>query len=193
MKLVFATNNQGKLAEVQKMLPNSIQLLSLKDIECFDDIEETASTLEGNAKIKANHITEKYGFNCFADDTGLEVNALNGEPGVYSARYAGEPVNAENNMQKLITNLANKKDRDAQFRTSICLNIDGKQFLFDGICKGEILTEKQGEKGFGYDPIFTPSGYTKSFAQMTSEEKNKISHRGLAIQKLINFLNNYQS
>ncbi|MCO7186356.1 non-canonical purine NTP diphosphatase [Tenacibaculum sp. IMCC1] len=188
MKLVFATNNLNKLAEVQKMLPNSIELLSLKDIDCFDDIEETATTLEGNAKIKANYITEKFGYNCFADDTGLEVEALNGEPGVYSARYAGEPANAENNMQKLLTMLNNKTDRNAQFRTSVCLNLDGKQFLFDGVCKGTILTSKQGEQGFGYDPIFQPEGYNKSFAEMTSEEKNKISHRGLAIQQLVAFL-----
>ncbi|WP_417238934.1 non-canonical purine NTP pyrophosphatase, partial [Bizionia sp.] len=121
-------------------------------------------------------------------DTGLEVKALNGEPGVYSARYAGEPANAENNMQKLLTELNHKTDRNAQFRTSICLNLDGKQFLFDGICKGSILTSKQGEQGFGYDPIFQPEGYNKSFAEMTSEEKNKISHRGLAIQQLVAFL-----
>lgn len=188
MKLVFATNNLNKLAEVQKMLPSSIELLSLKDIDCFDDIEETATNLEGNAKIKANYITEKFGYNCFADDTGLEVEALNGEPGVYSARYAGEPANAENNMQKLLTELNYKTNRKAQFRTSICLNLDGKQFLFDGICKGTILTSKQGEQGFGYDPIFQPEGYNKSFAEMTSEEKNKISHRGLAIQQLVAFL-----
>ena len=191
MKLVFATNNAGKLAEVQKMLPKSIELLSLKDIECFDDIEETATTLEGNAKIKANHITEKFGYNCFADDTGLEVESLNGAPGVYSARYAGEPANAESNMQKLLTNLSSSTNRSAQFRTSICLNLDGEQFLFDGICEGEITKEKQGEKGFGYDPIFIPSGFDKSFAQMTSKEKNKISHRGLAIKKLIEFLKDY--
>lgn len=190
MKLVFATNNLNKLAEVQKMLPSSIQLLSLKDIDCFDDIEETANTLEGNAKIKANHITEKFGYNCFADDTGLEVDSLNGEPGVYSARYAGEPANAENNMQKLLSELSGSKNRNAQFRTSICLNLNGKQFLFDGICKGEILNQKQGEKGFGYDPIFKPEGFDVSFAQMSAEEKNKISHRGLAIQKLVDFLSN---
>ena len=190
MKLVFATNNLNKLAEVQKMLPTSIQLLSLKDINCFDDIEETANTLEGNAKIKANHITEKFGYNCFADDTGLEVDSLNGEPGVYSARYAGEPANAENNMQKLLIELNDKENRKAQFRTSICLNLNGKQFLFDGICKGDILTQKQGEKGFGYDPIFQPKEYSQSFAEMSSEEKNKISHRGLAIQKLVDFLSN---
>ncbi|MGB0891971.1 MAG: non-canonical purine NTP diphosphatase [Flavobacteriaceae bacterium] len=190
MKLVFATNNLNKLAEVQKMLPTTIQLLSLKDINCFDDIEETANTLEGNAKIKANHITEKFGYNCFADDTGLEVDSLNGEPGVYSARYAGEPANAENNMQKLLIELNDKENRKAQFRTSICLNLNGKQFLFDGICKGDILTQKQGEKGFGYDPIFKPKEYSQSFAEMSSEEKNKISHRGLAIQKLVDFLSN---
>ncbi|MBE7685031.1 non-canonical purine NTP diphosphatase [Tenacibaculum piscium] len=200
MKLVFATNNLNKLAEVQKMLPNSIELLSLKDIHCFDDIEETATTLDGNAKIKANHITQNFGFNCFADDTGLEVESLDGQPGVYSARYAGEPSNSENNMQKLLTELnknknknknenkSEKQNRKAQFRTSICLNLNGQQFLFNGICKGEILTEKQGEKGFGYDPIFQPEGFQKSFAQMTSEEKNTISHRGLAIKKLIEFL-----
>ncbi|MCT4697921.1 non-canonical purine NTP diphosphatase [Tenacibaculum haliotis] len=188
MKLVFATNNLNKLAEVQKMLPNNIELLSLKDIECFDDIEETATTLEGNAKIKANYITQKFSFNCFADDTGLEIENLNGAPGVYSARYAGEPSNSENNMQKVLTELNGKTDRKAQFRTSICLNLNGKQFLFDGICKGAILTQKQGEKGFGYDPIFKPERFNKSFAEMTSEEKNIVSHRGLAIQKLVEFL-----
>ncbi|AUC15574.1 non-canonical purine NTP pyrophosphatase [Tenacibaculum sp. SZ-18] len=191
MKLVFATNNLNKLKEVQEMLPKSIELLSLKDIGCFEDIEETATSLEGNAKIKANHITKNYQYNCFADDTGLEVKALNGEPGVYSARYAGEPANAENNMQKLLDNLKETSNREAQFRTSICLNLDDKQFLFDGICKGQILTKRRGEKGFGYDPIFQPEGYENSFAQMSSVEKNKISHRGLAIEKLIDFLKNY--
>lgn len=188
MKLVFATNNLNKLAEVQKMLPNSITLLSLKDINCFDDIEETATTLEGNAKIKANYITNKFGYNCFADDTGLEIESLKGAPGVYSARYAGEPSNSENNMQKVLSELKENQNRNAQFRTSICLNLNGEQFLFNGVCKGEILTKKQGEKGFGYDPIFQPTGFNKSFAEMTSEEKNKISHRGIAIQQLVVFL-----
>ncbi|SEB84479.1 XTP/dITP diphosphohydrolase [Tenacibaculum sp. MAR_2009_124] len=188
MKLVFATNNLNKLAEVQKMLPNSIELLSLKDIHCFEDIAETSSTLEGNAQIKANHISDNYQYNCFADDTGLEVAALNGAPGVYSARYAGEPANAENNMQKLLNELKNTNNRQAHFRTSICLNLNGKQHFFDGVCKGDILKEKQGEKGFGYDPVFKPEGHQISFAQMSSEEKNKISHRGLAIQKLVAFL-----
>lgn len=188
MKLVFATNNLNKLAEVQKMLPNSIELLSLKDINFFDDIEETATTLEGNAKIKANYITKKFQLNCFADDTGLEVESLNGQPGVYSARYAGEPSNSTNNIQKLLNELDKHSNRKAQFRTSICLNLNDEKFLFDGICKGNILTEKRGERGFGYDCIFQPEGFDKSFAEMTSEEKNRISHRGLAIQKLVEFL-----
>jgi XTP/dITP diphosphohydrolase len=192
MKLVFATNNVNKLKEVQEMLPNSIELLSLKDIHCFDEIDETETTLEGNARLKASYVTQKYGYHCFADDTGLEVKSLNGKPGVYSARYAGEPSNSENNMQKLLQELNGKENRKAQFRTAICLQLDGKQFFFDGICKGEILTEKQGEKGFGYDPIFQPEGDCQSFARMQRNEKNKISHRGLAIKKLVIFLAAYQ-
>jgi XTP/dITP diphosphohydrolase len=188
MKLVFATNNLNKLKEVQEMLPNSIQLLSLKDIHCFDEVDETETTLEGNAKLKADYITHNFGYNCFADDTGLEVESLDGKPGVYSARFAGEPANAENNMQKLLTDLEFKENRKAQFKTAICLNLDGKQFFFDGICKGDILKEKQGDKGFGYDPIFKPEGFSKSFAIMNSKEKNTISHRGVAIQKLVEFL-----
>lgn len=188
MKLVFATNNLNKLAEVQQMLPDSIELVSLKDIGCYEDIPETATTLEGNAQIKANHITETYGYNCFADDTGLEVEALNGAPGVYSARYAGEPSNADNNMDKLLHALDNASTRAAQFRTAICLNLNGEQFLFEGVCTGEILTEHEGAKGFGYDPIFKPTGHPRSFANMTAAEKNAISHRGLAIQKLVIFL-----
>jgi len=191
MKLVFATNNVNKLKEVQEILPNSIELLSLKDIHCFDEIDETATTLEGNARLKASYIKAKFGYNCFADDTGLEVESLNGKPGVYSARFAGEPSDSENNMQKLLHELNGKENRKAQFRTAICLNLDGKQFLFEGICKGEILTEKQGEKGFGYDPIFQPKGYQQSFATMQRNEKNKISHRGLAIEKLVTFLATY--
>lgn len=188
MKIVFATNNLNKLAEVQKMLPSSIELLTLKDINCSEEIEETESTLEGNAKLKANYITKTYGYNCFADDTGLEVDALNGAPGVYSARYAGKDNNAENNMHKLLSELDNSSDRIAQFRTVVTLNLNGNQFLFEGICKGEILKNKQGEKGFGYDPIFKPEGFNSSFAEMTSSVKNKISHRGIAIQKLVDFL-----
>ena len=189
MKLVFATNNQHKLKEVQEMLSNSIEVLSLKDIGCSEDVEETEITLEGNAKLKADYITEKYGFDCFADDTGLEVEALDGKPGVYSARYAGEHGNAEKNMEKLLFELKNKLSRKAKFRTIIALNITNKQYLFEGICDGEILNEKTGVKGFGYDPIFKPSNASCSFAEMNSEEKNIISHRGIAIQELVQFLN----
>ena len=192
MKLVFATNNLNKLKEVQEMLPSSIELLSLKDINCFDEIEETETTLEGNAHLKADYITQKFGFNCFADDTGLEVESLDGKPGVYSARFAGEPSNSENNMHKLLVDLETNTNRKAQFRTAVSLNINEKKFLFEGICTGEILTKKQGEKGFGYDPIFKPEGFNQSFAKMTSEEKNKISHRGIAVQKLVEFLSNYK-
>jgi len=189
MKLVFATNNLHKLKEVQEMLSNSMEVLSLKDIGCFEDIEETEITLEGNAKLKADYITKKYGFDCFADDTGLEVEALDGKPGVYSARYAGEHGNAEKNMEKLLFELKNKLSRKAKFRTIIALNITNKQYLFEGICDGEILNEKTGVKGFGYDPIFKPSNASCSFAEMSSEEKNIISHRGIAIQELVQFLN----
>ena len=189
MKLVFATNNLHKLKEVQEMLSNSIEVLSLKDIGCFEEIEETENTLEGNAKLKADYITQKYGFDCFADDTGLEVEALNGKPGVYSARYAGEHGNAEKNMEKLLNELQNKSSRKAKFRTIIALNLRNKQYLFEGICDGKILNTKTGIKGFGYDPIFKPNNASCSFAEMSSEEKNIISHRGIAIQELVQFLN----
>ncbi|MEN8775664.1 MAG: non-canonical purine NTP diphosphatase [Polaribacter sp.] len=192
MELVFATNNLNKLKEVQEMLSDSIKILSLKDINCFDEVDETETTLEGNATLKADYITQKFGYNCFADDTGLEVESLDGKPGVYSARFSGEPANAENNMQKLLSELEGKTNRKSQFRTVISLRLENKHFLFEGICKGEILTEKQGEKGFGYDPIFKPEGFNESFATMSSEEKNKISHRGLAIQKLVEFLTHYK-
>jgi len=187
MKIVFATNNQNKLKEVQQLLPH-IKIVSLQDIGCFDDIPETANTLEGNATLKADFVTKKYGLDCFADDTGLEVEALNGAPGVFSARYAGEPSNSDKNMNKLLSTLKNNTDRKAQFRTVIALNLGNKKFTFEGICKGEILEKKTGEKGFGYDPIFKPEGFDVSFAEMTIVEKGTISHRGLAIKKLINFL-----
>jgi len=190
LKLVFATNNQHKLKEVQAMLTN-FEIVSLAEIKCFDDIPETAETLEGNAILKANFITNKYGLNCFADDTGLEVESLNNEPGVFSARYAGKENNAEKNMNKLLFELDTKTNRKAQFRTAIALNIHKKQYLFEGICKGEILKNKQGESGFGYDPIFKPIGYKKSFAEMGMEEKSIISHRGKAIEQLVEFLKEY--
>lgn len=190
LKLVFATNNKHKLEEVKAMLTN-FEIVSLAEINCFEDIPETATTLEGNAILKANFITEKYGLDCFADDTGLEVEALNNEPGVYSARYAGEDNNAEANMAKLLKNLENSPNRKAQFKTAIALNIQGKQFIFEGICEGTILTEKRGKCGFGYDPIFMPDGFNTSFAELEMNEKGKISHRGKAIEKLVTFLNEH--
>ncbi|NER11954.1 non-canonical purine NTP diphosphatase [Leptobacterium flavescens] len=189
MKLVFATNNANKLQEIQAMLP-SVDLLKLSDINCFEDIPETSDTIEGNAVQKADYIREHYELSCFADDTGLEVEALNGAPGVYSARYAGPQKSAEDNMNKLLEELKTSSNRKAQFKTVIALNIDGEQHLFEGICPGEIIDEKRGEKGFGYDPVFVPKGYTKTFAEMSLEEKAKISHRGIAVRKLIEFLNN---
>ncbi len=188
MKIVFATNNPNKIKELQNLLPKSIKLLNLKDIGCFEEIEETEVTLKGNAKLKADYITKNYGYDCFADDTGLEVGVLNGSPGVYSARYAGKNCNSEDNMDKLLAELNDKTNRKAQFKTIITLNLHGKQYFFEGICKGAILKEKQGEEGFGYDPIFKPTGYDKSFAQMTLSEKGIISHRGKAVTKLIDFL-----
>lgn len=190
LKLVFATNNQHKLKEVQAMLTN-FKIVSLAEINFFGEIPETAATLEGNAILKANYITKKYGLNCFADDTGLEVEALNNEPGVFSARYAGNENCSEKNMNKLLFELDNKTNRNAQFRTAIALNIHKKQYLFEGICKGKILKNKQGESGFGYDPIFKPKGYKKSFAEMDMEEKSTISHRGKAIEQLVEFLKEY--
>ena len=188
MQLVFATNNSNKIKEVQILLPKSIEIISLESIGCFEDIPETADTIEGNAIQKANYITEKYGYDCFADDTGLEVDALNREPGVYSARYAGEQRNAEDNMDKLLKNLNNQPNRNAQFKTVIALNLKGKQYLFTGIANGEIISKKKGEKGFGYDPIFQPAGFDETFAQLTMEQKGEISHRGKATKQLIDFL-----
>ena len=188
MKLVFATNNKNKVKEVNALLPKGIEILSLTDIGCVEEIDETEVTLEGNAKLKADYITKNYGYDCFADDTGLEVEALNGAPGVYSARYAGENATYEDNVQKMLKEMYGDGDRKAQFRTVIALNLKGKQYFFKGVCKGEILEKKQGEEGFGYDPIFKPEGFEKSFAEMTLEEKGRISHRGLAIKELITFL-----
>lgn len=188
-KLVFATNNAHKLEEISSILGNKVEILSLNDINCHVDIPETADTLEGNAFLKAEYIFENYGLDCFADDTGLEVEALDGAPGVYSARYAGgEGHNAEANMQKLLQNMQGIQNRKAQFRTAICLILDGKKHLFEGEVKGEIVKEKRGGSGFGYDPIFVPEGYTKTFAEMGAETKNKISHRALAVEKLCKFL-----
>lgn len=189
MEIVFATHNQNKVYEVQLLLPKNIKILSLKDIGCLEEIPETANTLEGNAVLKANFVTKNYGFNCFADDTGLIVKSLNGAPGVFSARYAGDHKNSEDNIQKILSNLKNKTNRTAYFETSVALNLKGEQLLFNGIADGEITTEKHGENGFGYDPIFMPTGYQKTFAELPIAIKNKISHRGKAMQKLIQYLN----
>ena len=188
MELVFATNNAHKLKEIKALMPDGIELLSLSDIGCYDEIEETEATIEGNARLKADHITKKYGYSCFSDDTGLEVEALNGAPGVYSARYAGEKASYENNVNKLLQEMEGVKNRSGRFRTVIALNIDYYQYLFEGICEGIILEKQQGRAGFGYDPIFQPRGFNQSFAEMQMDEKGKISHRGQAIKKLIEFL-----
>jgi XTP/dITP diphosphohydrolase len=189
MKLIFATHNKNKAKEVKSLMPSSsIELLSLDDINFHDEIDETASTLEGNALLKAKTIFEKTGINCFADDSGLLVDALNGEPGVYSARYAGEQKNDQDNMQKLLHELNDKPNRNAHFKTVMALIIDGKEHLFEGKIEGKIITEKLGSNGFGYDPIFVPDGYNETFAQLDSETKNKISHRARALQKMLEFL-----
>ena len=187
-KLVVATNNAHKLEEIAAILGDEMELLSLKDIKCFADIPETADTLEGNARQKAMYIYENYGMDCFAYDTGLEVDALNGAPGVYSARYAGDGHDSEANMQKLLHELEGKKNRKAQFRTAICLIQEGKEYLFEGIVKGEIIQEKRGGAGFGYDPIFVPEGYEQTFAELGNDVKNTISHRARAVEKLCLFL-----
>ncbi|MGQ2984150.1 non-canonical purine NTP diphosphatase [Flavobacterium sp.] len=188
MKIVFASNNKNKIVEIKHQLPEDIELLSLEDIGCHEDIPETADTIEGNAILKADYVTQNYGFDCFADDTGLEVNALNGAPGVYSARYAGEQKNAGDNMHRLLLELGNNPDRSARFKTVIALNLKGHQHLFTGTVEGAITYEKAGEKGFGYDPLFKPEGLDVTFAEMTLDEKSQMSHRGRAVKQLIEFL-----
>ena len=188
MKLVFATHNKNKFKEIQSLLPNYIQLLSLDDIGCTEDIEETGTTIDENAIIKAKYVKLNYDYDCFADDTGLEVDELGGDPGVYSARYAGEEKDDEANMKKLLNNLEGKANRKANFKTVIALTLRGKETLFTGICEGEILKEKKGNEGFGYDPIFQPDGYDKTFAEMSLSEKSTISHRGKAFTQLTDYL-----
>lgn len=192
MELVFATNNTHKLEELQAIMGNRIKLLSLKDIGCNEEIPEDQATLEGNASQKAFYIYNKYGYNCFADDTGLEIEALNGDPGVYSARYAGEEKSAEANMDKVLAGLLKIKNRNARFRTVISLVIDGIEKQFEGIVEGSILNEKRGISGFGYDPVFQPTGFSKTFAEMNLTDKNKISHRGRAVEKLVLYLKNLE-
>jgi XTP/dITP diphosphohydrolase len=188
MKIVFATNNPNKLKEIQSLMPAGIEIISLKDIGCTEDIPETGETLEANAFQKARYLKEQYGYDCFADDTGLEVEALNGAPGVYSARYAGPERSAEANMAKILTELDGKENRKAQFRTAVALILNGKEQLFEGKVEGHISKTKQGEEGFGYDPIFLPENNLRSFAQMSMSEKGAISHRGRAVRKLVDFL-----
>ncbi|RCT54744.1 non-canonical purine NTP diphosphatase [Winogradskyella sp. KYW1333] len=190
MQLVFATNNPNKIKEIQALVPAHIKLLSLADILCIEDIPETTGTIEGNAKQKADHIKNHYGYDCFADDTGLEVEALNGEPGVNTAYYAGPQRDANDNMDKLLNNLKDNPNRNAQFKTVIALHLNGNYHEFTGICKGEITKGKQGNKGFGYDPVFRPLGYEQTFAQINLNLKTQIGHRGKAIKQLFDFLKN---
>jgi XTP/dITP diphosphohydrolase len=190
MQLVFASNNKNKIKEIQQILPQSITILSLEDIGCHEEIPETSDTIEGNAILKANYVTQKYGYACFADDTGLEVEALDGAPGVYSARYAGEKCDSESNINKLLDALSGETNRKAHFKTVIAFNKEGKQQLFTGIARGKITLKKSGNQGFGYDPVFQPEGYQETFAEMDSALKNTISHRAIATRQLIAFLKN---
>ncbi len=186
--IVFATNNKNKLQEIRAIAGEEYNILSLSEINCHDDIPETAATLEGNALIKARWVKDKYGYDCFADDTGLEVDALDGRPGVYSARYAGEDCNSERNIDKLLGELADKADRNAHFRTVIALIEGDEVHEFEGRIDGTIATSRHGEGGFGYDKVFVPEGESRTFAEMKAEEKNAISHRAKATEKLIAFL-----
>jgi len=188
MKIVFATNNPNKLAEIKALVPDSIEIISLKEIGCYDELPETRDTLEGNALQKAEYVVNKYQIPCFSDDTGLLVDALNGEPGVYSARYAGLENSSEKNMNKLLKNLEGQTNRSASFKTVVALILNGQNHIFNGSVVGEITVEKQGLDGFGYDPIFIPKNGKLTFAEMSKEAKGKISHRGRAVRKLITFL-----
>ena len=187
-QLVFATNNPHKLRELEEILKGEFSLLSLSDISCTDDIPETGDTLEANASQKSFHIWDRYGIDCFSDDSGLEVEILNNEPGVHSARYAGEGRNAEDNVTKLLQEMEGKENRKACFRCVISLLLGGNEYLFEGRVDGKILSERKGSGGFGYDPVFAPDGYTQSFAEMDADLKNGMSHRGRAVQKLVTFL-----
>lgn len=187
MKLIFATHNPNKLKEIQSLLPKEIELFSLEEIGCFEEIPETAETIEENALLKARYVKKNFGHDCFADDTGLEVEALNGAPGVYSARYASEEKSDAANIEKLLSELSNEKNRSSHFKTVIALILNGEEFLFEGICDGKIIEDKRGNNGFGYDPVFVPSGQTKTFAEMELSKKNEFSHRGKAFRKLVNY------
>lgn len=190
MKLVFATHNHNKLKEIQALMPQHITLLSLEDIGCFEEIQENESTIEGNAVAKAQYIKKTYGYDVFADDTGLEVSVLDNAPGVFSARYAGNHKNDKDNIKLLLKNLESETNRKAQFKTIIALCLNDETHIFEGIVQGTITEKIIGENGFGYDPVFQPIGSEKTFAEISQEEKNKISHRGKAFEKLLHFLNN---
>ncbi len=193
MELIFATQNRNKAMEIEALLPDHITVKTLGEIGCHDDIPETSATLEGNAQLKAEYVHTHYKVNCFADDTGLEIEVINNAPGVYSARYAGEQKDANDNMDLVLANLKGQTNRKARFRTVITLILDGETYHFEGIAAGEICTEKSGAAGFGYDPIFKPTGFDQTFSEMSLEEKNKISHRGIAVRKLIQFLTEKRS
>ncbi|TQI70951.1 XTP/dITP diphosphohydrolase [Gramella sp. Hel_I_59] len=188
IKLVFATHNKNKFKEIQALVPDHIELLSLEEIGCEEDIEETGDTIDANAIIKAEYVRSRYGYDCFADDTGLEVESLAGAPGVYSARYAGEIKDDSANRRKLLNQLEERNDRTARFKTVIALNLKENENLFTGICEGSITREERGVNGFGYDPIFQPKGFDKTFAEMNLEEKSGISHRAKAFKELIDYL-----
>ena len=190
MKIVFATNNAHKLREVQQTVGDKFEIVSLRECGVVEDIPENEPTLEGNALAKARYIYSRTGLSCFADDTGLEVDALGGEPGVRSARYATDGHDDEANKRLLLERMEGKENRGAQFRTAMALILDGEEYLFEGVVRGEILTQESGNGGFGYDPLFAPEGRSESFAEMSAEEKNAISHRGRAVRKLAEFLNN---
>lgn len=188
LRLVFATNNPNKIKEINKLIPPQIEVLSLNDIGCEEDIPETANSIEGNALQKVQYLKKNYGYDCFADDTGLEVEALKGEPGVFSARYAGESKDSEANIEKLLHNLQDETNRNARFKTVIALTLENEEYTFTGICEGQITFTKKGQKGFGYDPVFQPKGFQVTFAEMDLKEKSEISHRARATRKLVEFL-----
>lgn len=188
MKIIFATNNQHKLKEIREIIGDKINILSLADIQCHEDIPETGTTLEENALLKAQFVKDNFGFDCFAEDTGLEVDALHGAPGVYSARFAGEHCSPQDNMEKLLNELQGESNRNARFRTVIALLLNGEKHFFEGEISGQVIAEKRGTQGFGYDPIFVPTGFTQTFAELGDDVKNTISHRAIATQKLADFL-----
>lgn len=188
MKIIFATNNQHKLKEIREIIGDKINILSLADIQCHEDIPETGTTLEENALLKAQFVKDNFGFDCFSEDTGLEVDALHGAPGVYSARFAGEHCSPQDNMEKLLNELQGESKRNARFRTVIALLLNGEKHFFEGEISGQIIEEKRGTQGFGYDPIFVPTGFTQTFAELGDDVKNSISHRAIATQKLVDFL-----